>query len=61
MRVKGVIPKKNFQDVWVDLCFERQCPKQNTFARLRQNFGPKKILGWLRYWAEEDEALKPRS
>jgi len=32
------------------LCFERQCPKPNTVARLNSKYlGPPKISGWLRY------------
>jgi len=34
----------------VVLCFERQCPKPNTVARLNSKYlAPPKISGWLRY------------
>jgi len=45
--VKGHGPK--FLAYLVILCSERQCPKQNTVARLKSKYlAPQKILGRLR-------------
>ena len=45
----GGLPPKFLEDT-VILCFERQCPKQNSVIRLKSNIlPPLKFLGWLRY------------
>jgi len=43
----------------VILCFESQCPKPNTVARLKSKClaPPKIFLGWLRHWIKVEEIL----
>jgi len=48
---KGPPPK--FLAYLVNLCFERQCPKQNAVARLKSKFATPKNCGlWLRHYGE---------